>query len=133
MYRFIWVLCLNLCIPHSNARGATPRPRPGLVAERSYPTSKVRRGGREERPHVQGKRNSSKMGGVARGRQRADRLKPQSQKTSQSAHRTTALSNSVRLSHAMWGHPRWSGHGGEVGQNVVHWRRECQTTSVFLP
>ena len=25
------------------------------------------------------------------------------------------------------------GHGGEFGQNVVHWRREWQTTSVFLP
>ena len=24
------------------------------------------------------------------------------------------------------------GHGGEVWQNVVHWRREWQTTSVFL-
>ena len=27
---------------------------------------------------------------------------------------TTALSNSVKLSHAVWGHPRWTGHGGEV-------------------
>ena len=25
------------------------------------------------------------------------------------------------------------GFGGEVWQNVVHWRREWQTTSVFLP
>ena len=39
--------------------------------------------------------------GVARGHQRADTLKPYSQKTSQSNHtRTTALSNSMRLSHA---------------------------------
>ena len=52
-------------------------------------------------PHVQGKRNSSKMVGVARGHQRADTLKPYSQKTSQSNHtRTTALSNSMKLSHA---------------------------------
>ena len=29
--------------------------------------------------------------------------------------------------------PRQAGHGGEVWQNVVHWRREWQTTSVFLP
>ena len=28
--------------------------------------------------------------------------------------------------------PRQMGHGGEVWQNVVHWRREWQTTSVFL-
>ena len=24
-------------------------------------------------------------------------------------------------------------HGGEFWQNVVHWKREWQTTSVFLP
>ena len=29
--------------------------------------------------------------------------------------------------------PRQMGHGGEVWQNVVHWRREWQTTSLFLP
>ena len=56
---------------------------------------------REEIPHAQGKRNPSKMVGVARGHQRANTLKPYSQKTSQSIHtRTTALSNSLKLSHA---------------------------------
>ena len=57
---------------------------------------------REEIPHAQGKRNNpSKMVGVARGHQRADTLKPYSQKTSQSNHaRTRALSNSMKLSHA---------------------------------
>ena len=51
-------------------------------------------------PHVQGKRNPSKMVGVVTGHQRADTLKPYSQKTSQSNHtRTTALSNSMKLSH----------------------------------
>ena len=40
---------------------------------------------------------------------------------------------SMKLSHAVWGHPRRVGHGGEVSQNVVHWRREWQTTSVLLP
>ena len=41
-----------------------------------------------------------RMVGVARGHQRADILKPYSQKTSQSNHtRTTALSNSMKLSH----------------------------------
>ena len=43
------------------------------------------------------------------------------------------MSNSVKLSRAVWGHPRQSGHGGEVSQNVVHWRREWQNTSEFLP
>ena len=56
---------------------------------------------REEIPHTQSERNPSKMVGVARGHQRADTLKPYSQKTSQSNHsRTTALSNSMKLSHA---------------------------------
>ena len=56
---------------------------------------------REEILHAQGKRNPSKMVRVARGHQRADTLKRYSQKTSQSNHtRTTALSNSMELSHA---------------------------------
>ena len=56
---------------------------------------------RDEIPHVQGKRNPSKMVGAARGHHRADTLKPYSQKTSQSNHtRTTALSNSMKPSHA---------------------------------
>ena len=56
---------------------------------------------RQEIPHAQGKRNPSKMIGVAKGHQRADTLKPYSQKTSQSNHtRTTALSNSMKPSHA---------------------------------
>ena len=41
------------------------------------------------------------MVGVARGHQRANTLKPYSQKTGQSNHtRTTVLSNSMKLSHA---------------------------------
>ena len=45
---------------------------------------------------------------------------------------TTAFSNSVEL----WAMPcrdTQDGHGGEFWQNVVHWRREWHTTSVFLP
>ena len=33
---------------------ATPHPRPGAVAKRSYPMSKVRSSGQEELPHIQG-------------------------------------------------------------------------------
>ena len=107
--------------------GDTPRPRYGAAAALCWSSH-------EEIPHAQGNRNPSKMVGVARGHQRADTLKLYSQKTSQTNNtRTTALSNSMKLSHAMWGHPRWTGHGGEVWQNVVYWRREGQTTSVFLP
>ena len=75
-------------------RGATPLLRSGAAAGRSYPTSKerwlsghrsnyrsysmfkVRRGGNEKITLVQGKRNPNKMVGVARGRQRAETLKP---------------------------------------------------------
>ena len=74
---------------------------------RRYPSSRVRSSGctllerHEEIPHTKGKRNPSKTVGVARGHQRADTLKPYTQETSQSNHtRTTALSNSMKLSHA---------------------------------
>ena len=65
-------------------------------------------------PHAQVKRNPSKMVGVAREHQRADTLKPYSQKTSQSNHtRTKALSNSMKPSHARRatqdGRVRWRG------------------------
>ena len=60
------------------------------------------------------KRNPGKTVGAERGHQRADRLKPQSQTTSQSDHMDHSLSNSVKLSHALWGHPRQMGHGGEI-------------------
>ena len=56
---------------------------------------------RKEIPHGQGKTNLSKMVDIARGHQRANTMKPYSQKTSQSNHTTTtALSNSMKLSHA---------------------------------
>ena len=32
------------------------------------------------------------------------------------------------MSRTVQGHPRWKGHSGEFRQNVVHWRREWQTT-----
>ena len=80
-------------------------------AERNYSTFKVRRGGPEEIPLIQGKeqwlrfagaavkrhpmskvkRNPSKTVGVARGHQRADTLKLYSQKTSQSDHMDRSL------------------------------------------
>ena len=48
------------------------------------------------------------MVGVARGHQRADTLKPNSQKTSQSNHtKTTALSDSIKPSHACGATQDW--------------------------
>ena len=65
---------------------------------------------REEISHAQGKKNPSMTVGVGRGHQRTNTLKPYTQKTSQSNHtRTTALSNAMKLSHALWGHPRQVG------------------------
>ena len=88
------------CAGAGGPRGAIPCSRSGGVAVRRYPSSKVW-SSREEIPHAQGKRNPSKMVGVARGHQRADTLKPYAQKTSQSNHtRTTALSNSMKPRHA---------------------------------
>ena len=83
-------------------RGASPHPRSGAVAEsarlhgrrkaeRNYSTFKVRRGSGEDIPLVQGKRNPSKMVGVAEGHQRTDTLKPYSQKMSQSNHTDHSL------------------------------------------
>ena len=77
-------------------------------AERSYSMFKVRRGGGEEIPLVQGKEQWLRFAGAAmkryptpKVRETQVRLKPYSQKTSQSNHtRTTALSNSMKLSHA---------------------------------
>ena len=57
---------------------------------------------REEIPHTQGKRNPSKMVGVVRGHQRADTLKPNHRQLVNLITWTTALSNSLKLSH-MWG------------------------------
>ena len=58
------------------------------AAVKRYPTPKVRE-------------TQVKKVGVARGHQRADTLKPYSQKTSQSnGTRAIALSNSMKLSHA---------------------------------
>ena len=91
-------------------RGAAPCPRSGSCAGTGGPrgatlcsrsegvtSSKVRSSGvlcwssREEIHHVQGKRNPNKMVGVVRGHQRADTLKPFSQKTSQSDHMDYSL------------------------------------------
>ena len=43
------------------------------------------------------------------------------------------LCNDEAMSHAVYGHPRQRGHSGEFWQNVIHWRRKWQTTSVYLP
>ena len=68
----------------------------------------------EEIPYIQGERNPSKMVGVVRGHQRADTLNSNHRKLVNLIKGTTALSNSMKLSHAVWGHPSRTGHGGEV-------------------
>ena len=68
----------------------------------------------KEITHVQGKRNPSNMVGTDRAHQRADRLKHNHRQLSKLITQTTTLSNSMNLIHAMWGYPRWTGHGEEV-------------------
>ena len=78
-------------------RGATPRSRSGGAAMRRYPSSKVRSSSCTlleqlwRDTHIQGKRNPSKTVGTERWHQRADRLKPQSETTIQSAHMDHSL------------------------------------------
>ena len=69
---------------------------------------------REEISHVQGKKNPSKTVGVARGHKRADTLNHNHRKLANLITRATALFSSMKLSHAVGGHPRRMGHGGEV-------------------
>ena len=83
------------------------------MTERRYATSKVRSEGHEEIPHIQGKRNPSKTVRAERGYQRADRLKPQSQKTKQTNRMDRSLVELVKLSHAVWGHLRRTSLGGQ--------------------
>ena len=85
-------------------RWATPRRRSGAAAALCWSSH-------EERPRVQGKRNSGKTVDTGRGDQRADRLKPHRQLANLITW-ITALSNSMKLSHAVWGHPGRMGHGG---------------------
>ena len=122
------------CVGAEGLRGATPSSRLGGVAVQGkeqwlhfagvavkrYPTSKVRE--TQVRWQVL-------IGGIRRQKQ----WNHNHRKLVKLIIRTTALSNSMKLSHAMWGHPRGTGHGGEVWQNVVPWRKEWQKTSVFLP
>ena len=57
---------------------------------------------REEIPHIQGNRNPSKTVGTERGHQRAERLKPQSQKINQSNHMDHSLVElNETMSHAV--------------------------------
>jgi len=45
-----------------------------------------------------------------------------------------ACSNKLMaMNHAVQGHPRQMGHSREFWENVIHWRREGQTTPLHLP
>ena len=116
-------ICSDFGAEKNKAAAVTAQEQRLQPAEQSYHTSKVR-SSCEEIPYVLGKKNPSKTAGPERGHQRADRVKHNHRQLANLITGTTALSNSMKLSHAVWGHPRWTGHGGEVWQNVVHWRRE---------
>ena len=78
-------------------RGATRCPRSGVGLRGATPhwssgeAAALCCSSHEEIPHIQGKRNPSKMVGTEKGHQKADRLKPQSQTTSQSDHTDHSL------------------------------------------
>ena len=84
-------------------------------------------------PHSQSLPSRSFHNPLIHIHQRAYKMKTTSQKTNQTDHMDHSLVwLNETMSHAMQGHPRWTGHGTEFWQNMVHWRREWQTTSVFL-
>ena len=74
-------------------RGAAPSPRSGAAAALCWSS-------REEISHAQGKRNLSKTVSTERGHQRADRRKHNHRQLANLIAWTTALSNSIKLSHA---------------------------------
>ena len=89
---------------------------------------KVRKGGSEEIPLIQGKRNPSKMVDVARGHQRADTLKPYSQKTSQSDHTRTTVAAAAKslqscptLYDPIDGNPLGSSVPGILQVRILEW------------
>ena len=63
----------------------------------------------EEIPHIQGKRNPSKMVGVQEGIRDQTHWNHNHRKLANLITRTTALPNSVKLSHAMRGPPKTNG------------------------
>ena len=69
-------------------------------AKRSYSTFEARRGSHEEIPLVQGKRNPSKMVGVAEGIRGQTHWNHNHRKLVNLITWTTVLSNSMKLSHA---------------------------------
>ena len=77
------------------------------LAKRSYTKSEISGRGWEELPHVRGKEQRLCFAGAAMKRYPTSKVREN--------------------------HSRKMGHGGEVWQNAVNWRREWQTTSVFLP
>ena len=125
---FYFILFLNLkhCISFAKHQNESAT---GIV----HQSQKFCWSSHEEIPHAQGKRNPSKKLALREGIRGQTDWNHNQRQLANLITWTTALSNSMKVSHAMWGHPRWTGHGGEVWQNVVHWRREWQTTSVFLP
>ena len=86
-------------IPHVQGqerqpRGDTLRPRSGAAAVLCWSSG-------EEILHIQGKGNPTKRVGIEKGNKRADRLNHNHRKLANLITWTTALSNSMKLSHAL--------------------------------
>ena len=98
------------------------------------PWPEGRGGGREELPRIRGKEQWLRFAGAAMKRYPTPKVRETQVRrrgvlgeASEGTHTnhnhrklvnlitwTTALSNSMKLSHALWGHPRWESHGGDV-------------------
>ena len=89
----------SACAGIRGPRGATPRSRSGGEAVRRHPSTKVR-SSREEIPHVQGKRNPSKLVGVVKGIRGQTHWNHNHRKLVKLITWTMALSNSMKPSHA---------------------------------
>ena len=82
-------------------------------AVKSYSMFKVRRGSCEEIPHPQGRGKQVRWKVLREASEDRDTNHNHRKQVNQITW-ATAWSNSMKLSHALWGHPRWAGHGGEV-------------------
>ena len=121
-----------------------------LPSPNGFPsTFKVRRGSHEEIPLIQGKEQWLRFAGVTVKRYPTSKVREtqvrrwmlqegirgqthwnhNNRKLVNLITQTTALSNSVKLSHALWGHPRRAGHGGQtgVGKSKCQHSRNQQT------
>lgn len=83
-------------------------------------------------PHSQSLPSGSFHKPFTLNHQRADRMNHSHRKWTKLTTWITAFFNSMKVWVMPMSQPRWAGHSGVFWQNVDHWRREWQSTPVFL-